>query len=324
METTNYYQTESGLYVPDFYVKSKSRPIAFDFFCGCGGFGCGIIEAGFEIVGANEYDPYATITYMVNLGHYPMTIHYLDGKTDKDRLDKTLAQCWGIKGYKPNDGLTEEKMTEMFKHQDKRFKELNYAYNDDKDEFVREYGTDNVRIPQFVAGSGFIHHYPELVGVKNFWFGDMHLLKGEDILNTLGLRQGDLDLVTGGPPCQGFSKAGKQDINDTRNALIYEYARLIVELQPKTFVMEEVPDVLDFMDPDGVPVIDKFCMLLQEGGYGKWEMIKKSLGLQAERMAGVAIKGRGTSPQLKKSKSGKKKSNVDNQMNLFSEQGDVV
>lgn len=45
--------------------------------------GCGIIQAGFEIVGANEFDPYAALTYMVNLGHYPMNIHFLDGEKER-------------------------------------------------------------------------------------------------------------------------------------------------------------------------------------------------------------------------------------------------
>lgn len=56
-----------------------------------------------------------------------------------------------------------------------------------------------------VAGSGWIKN-TEHPGVKNFWFGDMHNLKGKDILNTLGLKEGDIDLVCGGPPCQGFKR----------------------------------------------------------------------------------------------------------------------
>jgi hypothetical protein len=50
--------------------------------------------------------------------------------------------------------------------------------------------------------------------------------------------------------------------------------------------MEEVPDIVDFYDPDGVPVLDKFCMILEEGDYGKWEIIKESL-LKQSGSAGV-------------------------------------
>lgn len=264
MVKREYSMTASGLIVPTVIVKKQKRPIAFDFFCGAGGMGLGIIQAGFEIVGANEFDPYAAITYMVNLGHYPMQIHYLDGDADKEKLDKAVVKSWGLKGKKDcNEGIDPEALKKAF-------------------------GEEILPQKLHIAGSGWIKH-TDHPGVRNFWFGDMHRLKGHNILDTLGLKQGDLDLVCGGPPCQGFSRAGKQIIGDPRNALIYEYARLIVELQPKTFVMEEVPDVVNFFDPDGVPVLDKFCLMLEDGGYGKWSMIKKSLLMQTG--AAVAIKG---------------------------------
>jgi DNA (cytosine-5)-methyltransferase 1 len=112
-------------------------------------------------------------------------------------------------------------------------------------------------------------------------------LSGKKILDALGLRQGDIDCVCGGPPCQGFSSAGRQNIADPRNNLVYEYARLIVELQPKTFIMEEVPAIVDFFDPDGVPVLDKFAMILSDGGYGKWENVKKAMLMQSGCAAGM-------------------------------------
>lgn len=50
----------------------------------------------------------------------------------------------------------------------------------------------------------------------------------------------NIDLVIGGPPCQGFSVAGKMDENDERSKLIWSYAKVIEIVQPKTFVMENV------------------------------------------------------------------------------------
>ena len=52
---------------------------------------------------------------------------------------------------------------------------------------------------------------------------------------------GQIDLVFGGPPCQGFSIKGKRRINDERNSLILEFYRLVTELSPRYFVMENVP-----------------------------------------------------------------------------------
>jgi len=50
----------------------------------------------------------------------------------------------------------------------------------------------------------------------------------------------DCDIVIGGPPCQGFSVAGKMDPNDLRSSLVWEFARIVDEVQPRFFVMENV------------------------------------------------------------------------------------
>jgi DNA (cytosine-5)-methyltransferase 1 len=52
---------------------------------------------------------------------------------------------------------------------------------------------------------------------------------------------GELDLIAGGPPCQGFSSIGKRLIDDHRNQLVFHFFRLVSELQPRYFVMENVP-----------------------------------------------------------------------------------
>lgn len=51
----------------------------------------------------------------------------------------------------------------------------------------------------------------------------------------------DIDLVFGGPPCQGFSVMGKRQVCDKRNLLVFEFCRLVKELQPRYFLMENVP-----------------------------------------------------------------------------------
>lgn len=50
----------------------------------------------------------------------------------------------------------------------------------------------------------------------------------------------DIDIIVGGPPCQGFSTLGKQDAEDVRNTLWQHYAEAIVRLRPKYFVVENV------------------------------------------------------------------------------------
>ena len=53
-----------------------------------------------------------------------------------------------------------------------------------------------------------------------------------------------IHLVIGGPPCQGFSVAGKRDPNDPRNKLFYEFVRIVDELKPWYVVLENVPGIL--------------------------------------------------------------------------------
>jgi DNA (cytosine-5)-methyltransferase 1 len=52
---------------------------------------------------------------------------------------------------------------------------------------------------------------------------------------------GEIDLIAGGPPCQGFSLIGKRLIDDPRNRLVFHFFRLVTELRPRYFVMENVP-----------------------------------------------------------------------------------
>lgn len=56
-----------------------------------------------------------------------------------------------------------------------------------------------------------------------------------------GRWSGEIDLVAGGPPCQGFSWIGKRQVDDVRNDLIFHFYRVVRALKPTYFVMENVP-----------------------------------------------------------------------------------
>jgi site-specific DNA-cytosine methylase len=70
--------------------------------------------------------------------------------------------------------------------------------------------------------------------------GDIAKLGVEEALALSGMKSGELDVLDGSPPCQGFSTAGKRVFNDPRNSLFREYARLLRGMKPKAFVMENV------------------------------------------------------------------------------------
>lgn len=72
------------------------------------------------------------------------------------------------------------------------------------------------------------------------WQKDITKMTGKEILDFCKIKVGELDHLDGSPPCQGFSTAGKRQVTDPRNDLFRHFVRLIDELQPKTFLMENV------------------------------------------------------------------------------------
>jgi DNA (cytosine-5)-methyltransferase 1 len=72
------------------------------------------------------------------------------------------------------------------------------------------------------------------------WQKDITTVKANKILEFCNIKKGELDILDGSPPCQGFSTAGKRQVIDPRNELFKSFVYLIQELQPKIFVMENV------------------------------------------------------------------------------------
>lgn len=72
------------------------------------------------------------------------------------------------------------------------------------------------------------------------YHGDIAKLSVDECLSLAGLEPGQLDVLDGSPPCQGFSTAGRRVLDDPRNDLFREFVRLLRGLRPRTFVMENV------------------------------------------------------------------------------------
>ena len=132
------------------------------------------------------------------------------------------------------------------------------------------------------AGSGWRACEPEgTPGVSHFFLGDASKMTGKYILDTLGLEREQVDVVCGGPPCQGFSTAGKRNVMDPRNSLVFEFARLVCEIRPKSVVFENVPGIMTMVTEDGLPVLDSLCRILEDGGMGTYKSLVKCLKAQA-------------------------------------------
>lgn len=65
-------------------------------------------------------------------------------------------------------------------------------------------------------------------------------LKGDDLRSAAGIGRRSVDVVFGGPPCQGFSLIGQRMLEDPRNHLVKEFVRIVAELKAKAFVFENV------------------------------------------------------------------------------------
>lgn len=104
----------------------------------------------------------------------------------------------------------------------------------------------------------------------------------------------DIDIVFGGPPCQGFSVAGKMDPNDERSQLIFSFMDVVEKIKPKAFVLENVKAlaVLDKWKPVRTALYDRAHSL----GYDFVELVllnatEYGVPQKRERMFFIGIKG---------------------------------
>jgi len=79
--------------------------------------------------------------------------------------------------------------------------------------------------------------------------------------------QQNIDVVVGGPPCQGFSLAGKRQVNDPRNDLWRHYVRFISIIKPEWFVLENVFGLMSMQTQQGEKVIDLILAEFKKIGY---------------------------------------------------------
>lgn len=122
-----------------------------------------------------------------------------------------------------------------------------------------------------------VHNFPNrpVLGPP-YHSGDVTQLSGKDLLKAAKLKAGECDVMIGGPPCQPFSVAAAQRFLksdekfkrkgfdcDEKGQLVFHYARLVKEVKPRVFVIENVPGILSIDGGSGISVV--YEMLEQEG-----------------------------------------------------------
>lgn len=125
-----------------------------------------------------------------------------------------------------------------------------------------------------------------------------------------------IDLMVGGPPCQGFSLAGKRDVNDKRNTLFEYYLNIAEQIQPKVILIENVRLLTSMKDPNGSLVSKRILDTFERMGYKSnfYNVNAKDYGVpqHRERVIFIAVrKDLKKSPSIAEAKYG-------NSVNLFS------
>lgn len=112
-----------------------------------------------------------------------------------------------------------------------------------------------------VALATLSHNHPEAMTSSE----SIECLNPFELRQTLNLRKGDLDILLGGPPCQGFSTYGKRDPLDQRNRLYRYFLNFLEEFRPKAFVMENVVGILSL---EGGQVVEDIVNQAEKLNYG--------------------------------------------------------
>jgi DNA (cytosine-5)-methyltransferase 1 len=98
---------------------------------------------------------------------------------------------------------------------------------------------------------------------------------------------GEIAAVIGGPPCQGFSVAGKQNLDDDRSQLVLKFINLVVELNPLMFVMENVPAIewqkFSGITGNAIALIEEHYIL------SKWLLTASDFGVPQKRQRAIWV-----------------------------------
>ncbi len=98
--------------------------------------------------------------------------------------------------------------------------------------------------------------------LKNF--KKINFLKEDIIKMSFKKKYKNVDVLIGGPPCQGFSTIGKRMADDLRNNLILNFARAVKEIKPKFFLMENVRGISNKRYED---LLNEFYKIINKSGY---------------------------------------------------------
>lgn len=184
-----------------------------ELFAGCGGLSLGLKSVGFKLVLANELSPMAAESYAFNFFNED-----LQAIAERAEVQPTKT-LWLTSKYGPKQLKT--RLRENPKH----FPQLHEGHSD-----IDENGKN-------LQGSLVVGSIVDL----NLWLDRHPSIKAQ--LST-GFGSGEVDLVSGGPPCQSFSMAGLRRKDCEKNSLPWEFAKFAQAVKPKLVLLENVTGIL--------------------------------------------------------------------------------
>lgn len=190
-----------------------------ELFAGCGGLSLGLESEDFNLLFANELSPMAAETYSYNI----LKTDLRDPSCIQEHRDKVL---W-LRSQHPKLEITKrlDENPLIASALEKPVCDLEALPNLDA------LCSGSMVIGSIVALNEFISKYQ----LRRDW-----LARGLEV-----------DLLSGGPPCQSFSMAGLRQLSNERNALPWEFAQTAKELQPKMVLLENVSGILKAFKRDG-------------------------------------------------------------------------
>ena len=191
-----------------------------ELFAGCGGLSLGLEQSGFELVLANELSPMAAESFAYNFFN--------------ENLEE-IAQAGGT----PQNTLWLNSNSSVLST---RLRENPFTFPP----FGEEGITDIPDLTSDLEGKLVVGNIVEL----NRLLDSNHELV-QQLRSAFG-KDGGLDLVSGGPPCQSFSMAGLRKRDCEKNTLPWEFAKFVRHSQPKVAMLENVTGILRaFKDDNG-------------------------------------------------------------------------
>lgn len=176
-----------------------------ELFAGCGGLSLGLQSVGFKLIMANELSPMASESYAYNF--------FNETLSNNQKPKHTLWLSSNYPLAEMDKRLREDPRTYPPIQNENKYSELN----------IKNFTGHNLVIGDIKELNKFLACTPDF---------------------TKQLKNYDIDLIAGGPPCQSFSMAGLREKDNDRNTLPMEFANFVETIQPKIVLLENVSGIL--------------------------------------------------------------------------------